>query len=129
MNIDLLKNALIAYKESHATVEEDVNKCLAELNDVKHRLSDVWKGECYVVSPDLVHDTVIERTYDTYTDLYVKNNYTQPSYEDFYNLCRERGRFNDILTDDMLEVGFELVAILFEDNIRYGHHDKNGMPL
>jgi len=129
MKLNTIKKAVeqllttdLAYQDKH-----DAFNALKEVHDTLERATDddVYKDEVYIISASCLADLMISDLYDVYAKRRKLHGEDFPvSY--FQHDARKEFGFEDF-TNDQLQIGYDIISDLWQDNEDNGDHDENGL--
>lgn len=129
MKFETIKKGLLKLIDENVDVA-DAQQILTEINEIQLRLgeyNDIWKDECYVLSPDTIIGLMNIVTYDEYGKLYVasrKINHQVP-FNKYEEVCRYKLEL-ECAPLSVIQVGFDIVRDLYEQNEENGCHYNDG---
>ena len=127
MTLTTIMNALELYINTLKNEDErlEAEGALAECqNLIKYfNTRDIWRDAVHVVSPNVVCDMLSNITYDDYGKLAKANNGTVTR-EQYHDIVRSKYQLE--LTDDCVDLGYEIVSDLWNDNESLGDNNPDG---
>lgn len=128
MKLNILIAALKHYALSADCPEEDRDEVFAALasctrTEERYEYNDLWHDSCYVLAADTLDDLLNIATYDWYGRLQKKyGEHRLP----FYMYAAECRKYIDNITDEQLELGYDVISDLWHDNETDGSHNEDG---
>lgn len=131
MTTTLLRKALYGYLDHNTTTADDYEEALAaikELDEIdalaaESGADNVWKHKCYIVHAEDASNMLNELTYDTYGKLFVQSGCGSVGY-DLYATAVRKDYAN--IPSQLMQLGYELISDLYEDNEQSGCHNPDG---
>lgn len=130
MKLDVVRQALemlIQSAEPEYVDKQQAFVALQEINNATERATDfdIFGREAYIISASNMHDIMINSLYGTYASRRKIHGADFPvSY--FQHDARKIFGFEDF-TNDQLQVGYDIISDLWNDNEATGEHNEDGI--
>jgi len=127
MNIKQLKEIALHAKDTGYPSDE-ADQLIAELDNYERLMKtddDLWHGQIYLIDTNDLIDVLNQLTYDDYGVLYRGNDNKEPAFDAYTNYIRMRHDLKGF-TDEMLQIGFDLIRDLYSDNESSGFNTPEG---
>lgn len=130
MKLETLIKALEHYIPSAECSEDERKEALAALKScqsVRERFasSDIWSDTIYVVTSDALSSLLNTATYDIYGKCARTGHGNNVKFEYYAHDCRRRGALEE-LTDEQLQLGYDIISDLWHDNEASGYNNEDG---
>ena len=129
MKLNTVKQALELLLATNLTKQDrqDAFQALKEVHDTLERATDnrVYRDEAYMISASNTTDILVNGLYPVYADLH-KIYGDNLDVDNFKYRARKELGFEDF-TNEQLQIGYEVIADLWQDNEAAGTHDENGL--
>lgn len=127
MDIKKLK-ATIQFAKANGYDIDEADQLLLETGNAEQMMiadESLWHGEIYLIGASDLCNVLNQMTYDDYGMLYRGNDNQKPAFESYANYVRNMYDLSSF-SDEMLKIGFDLVADLFSDNESSGFNTPEG---
>lgn len=128
MKLSILKAALEHYALSADCSNEDrqeVFAALASCAQVQERFSncDIWHDECFVLTADTLGDLLNLATYDLFGKRQKAFGQQRMPFAHYAFECR---KYVEGITNEQLQLGYEIIGDLWHDNEALEQHNDDG---
>lgn len=128
MKLNILKAALEYYALSADCSNEDRQEVFAAITSCAQVIerfdnSDLWKNECYVLSTDALDDLLNLATYDLFGKRQKAYGDHRLPFDHYASECR---KYIEGLTNEQLQLGYDIICDLWHENEADGAHNPDG---
>lgn len=130
MKLNILKDALQHYMLSADCSEKDREEVISALLscqsvDERFESKEIWSDEVYVVTADMLSTLLNIATYDTFGRRARSHKTNRFPFQYYAYDCR-KDCWLDELSDEQLQLGYDVVCDLWQDNEAAGIHKPDG---